>query len=412
MAVVAKLPGYLWIEVINTTNYIVNRSPTSANLGKTLEERYTGKIPNVTHLKIFGSIAFVYIPKTDRKKLDTKTQKCIFLGYDTESKVYRIYSPNQKKVILTRDVTIDETQIGFHYLSEKDPAPVTYLPSQLGDMPEINPPAHSQPSQSESAQTPTEFPDLSQNPQASSPTHSPLHPTQLNDNSQPSTIPRPSSESPPTSRRNPKRRRELPKHFRDYWLMPAEILDEPLTFTEASAHSGWTEAMQQEIKAIMKNHTWELVDRPDQKVPITAKWIYKLKKDTNVVVTKLKARIVARGFQQTEGVTFSEIFAPVVRWSTIRTILALAASHSWPIHQMDVITTFLNGELTYEVYMEVPEGFPGAGDPTKICHLKRALYGLRQAPRVWYDKINTWLQQQNLRQSDSDPNLFYSLENG
>ena len=171
--------------------------------------------------------------------------------------------------------------------------------------------------------------------------------------------------------------------------MPAEILNEPLTFTKASTHSGWIEAMQQEIKAIMKNHTWELVDRPDQKVPITAKWIYKLKKDTNGVVTKLKARIVARGFQQTEGVTFSEIFAHVVRWSTIRTILALAASHSWPIHQMDVIIAFLNGELTDEVYMEVPEGFPGAGDPTKVCHLKRALYGLRQAPRVWYDKINT-----------------------
>ena len=78
---------------------------------------------------------------------------------------------------------------------------------------------------------------------------------------------------------------------------------------------------------------------------------------------------------------------------------------------MDAIIAFLNGNLTDEVYMEIPEGFPGAGDPTKVCRLKRALYGLRQAPRVWYDKINTWLQQQNLRQSDSDPNLFYSVEN-
>ena len=121
---------------------------------------------------------------------------------------------------------------------------------------------------------------------------------------------------------------------------------------------------------------------------------------------------MARGFQQTEGVTFSEIFAPVVRWSTIRTILALAAGYSWPIHQMDVITAFLNGDLTDEVYMEIPEGFPEAGNPTKVCRLKRALYGLRQAPQVWYDKINTWLQQQNLRQSDLDPNLFYSVENG
>ena len=154
------------------------------------------------------------------------------------------------------------------------------------------------------------------------------------------------------------------------------------------------------------------MDRPEQKVSITAKWIYKLKKDTNGVVTKLKARIVARGFQQIEGVTFSEIFASVVRWSTIRTILALAANYSWPIRQMDVITAFLNGEFTNKVYMEIPEGFLGARDPTKLCHLKHAMYGLRQAPRVWYDKINSWLQQQNLKQSDSDPNLFYSMENG
>lgn len=139
------------------------------------------------------------------------------------------------------------------------------------------------------------------------------------------------------------------------------------------------------------------MDRPIYKTPITAKWIYKIKKDPTGNVAKLKARIVARGFQQTEGVTFSEIFAPVVRWSTIRTILALVAKSSWPIRQMDVITTFLNGELSDEIYMEILEGFPGAGDPAKVCYLKRALYGLRQAPRVWYDKINSWLQQQDLK---------------
>ena len=100
---------------------------------------------------------------------------------------------------------------------------------------------------------------------------------------------------------------------------------------------------------------------------------------------------MARGFQQTEGIDFLEIFALVVRWSTIQTILAIATRFSWPIKQMDVITTFLNGTLTDEVFMEIPEGFQGAGDPSKVCHLKRALYGLHQALRVWYDKIDSWL---------------------
>lgn len=125
----------------------MNCNPTSANLEKTLEERYTGKIPNVTHLKIFGSIAFVHISKIDTRKLDTKVHKCIILEYDIESKVYKIYSHSQKKVILTRNVTTNETQIGFHYLSEKDPEPVTYLPSQLGDISNTIPPAHIQPYQ-------------------------------------------------------------------------------------------------------------------------------------------------------------------------------------------------------------------------------------------------------------------------
>ena len=128
MAVEAHLPSYLWTEAVNTANYIVNLSPTSANLGVTLEEKYSGKLPTVTHLKIFGSIAYVHIPKTDRKKLDTKTRKCIFVGYDIESKIYRLFNPIQKKIELTRDVTVDETKIGFHYLSEKAPEPVTFLP--------------------------------------------------------------------------------------------------------------------------------------------------------------------------------------------------------------------------------------------------------------------------------------------
>ena len=170
--------------------------------------------------------------------------------------------------------------------------------------------------------------------------------------------------------------------------------------------------MDEEIRAIQKNNTWDIVERPQTASPITAKWIYKVKKDSSGNIIKLKARIVARGFQQTEGVDFSDIFASVVRWSTIRTILALAARFSWPIRQMDVITAFLNGTLTEDVYMEIPEGFHATGDTNKVCHLKRALYGLRQAPRVWYNKIDSWLQNQNLKRSTSDPNMYYSIEAG
>ena len=147
MAVEAHLPGYLWTKAINTANYIINISPISANLGLTPEERYSCKLPTMTHLKIFGSIAFVHIPKTNRKKLNTKTSKCIFLRYDSKSKVYRLFNPIQKKIVLTRDVTMDETRIGFHYLFEKAPKPITYLPSQPIDIldPNTNQPQPSDP---------------------------------------------------------------------------------------------------------------------------------------------------------------------------------------------------------------------------------------------------------------------------
>ena len=101
--------------------------------------------------------------------------------------------------------------------------------------------------------------------------------------------------------------------------------------------------------------------------PITAKWIYRIKKGPSGTPDKLKARIEARGFQQKDGIDYIEIFAPVVRWSTIRIIFSLAAKYNWTLHHMDVITAFLNVSLDDNVIMEVPEGFPGASDPSKVC---------------------------------------------
>ena len=107
-----------------------------------------------------------------------------------------------------------------------------------------------------------------------------------------------------------------------------------------------------------------------------------------------------------------DIFALVVRWSTIRIVVALVAKNKWPIQQMDVVTTFLNSVLDEEIYMEIPNGFPGARDPTKVCRINRALYGLKQAPKSWYSRIDAWFIKQGLKRSENDPNLYYSLENG
>ena len=157
-----------------------------------------------------------------------------------------------------------------------------------------------------------------------------------------------------------------------------------------------------------------MVDLPAGKRTISAKWIFREKNDTSGEVIKLKARLVAKGYEQVHGEDFYETFAPVVRWSTIRTILAVTARKRWTLKQLDVITTFLNGILEEEIYiMEIPEGFMEPGMQGKVVRLKRALYGLKQAPRAWNAKIDTFLVEKlSLVKSIADPNLYYSIING
>jgi hypothetical protein len=121
---------------------------------------------------------------------------------------------------------------------------------------------------------------------------------------------------------------------------------------------------------------------------IGLKWVFKQKKDESGAVIKNKARLIAKGYVQQAGVDFDEIFAPVARMESVRLVLALAADEGWEVHHMDVKTTFLNGELAEEVYMQQPEGFVTAGEELKVLRLRRALYGLRQALRAWYEKLD------------------------
>jgi hypothetical protein len=120
--------------------------------------------------------------------------------------------------------------------------------------------------------------------------------------------------------------------LRDFWTLVSEFLEEPLNFDDAAKQKDRKAAIQSEMTLILKNETWEVIDRSPGKTPITAKWIFKIKKNQNGDINKLKARVVARGFQQREGIDYHDILAPVVRWSTIRTILALAAKYQWPLY--------------------------------------------------------------------------------
>ena len=166
--------------------------------------------------------------------------------------------------------------------------------------------------------------------------------------------------------------------------------------------------MQAEIASIHNNKTWTLVPLPFNKRAITSRWVYKIKPGINGTADRYKARLVARGFEQKFGIDYSDTFAPVVRWETIRILIALAVHLNWSIHQLDVLTAFLNGILTEDVYMYQPQGFIRSGTSHLVCKLHKALYGLRQSPRAWYARLHAALISWHLVQSQNDPNLYFA----
>lgn len=148
-----------------------------------------------------------------------------------------------------------------------------------------------------------------------------------------------------------------PQRYTSYTALMTELVDIEPSYKEAASQQVWQDAMVEEYSSIMKNDVWEIVPRLEGKSLVGSRWVYKVKHGADGSVEKYKARFVAKGFSQIEDIDYDETFAPVARYSSIRTILALAAQREWKIHQMDVKTTFLNGVVEKEIYMEQPEGF-------------------------------------------------------
>ncbi|GJW91183.1 retrovirus-related pol polyprotein from transposon TNT 1-94 [Tanacetum coccineum] len=166
---------------------------------------------------------------------------------------------------------------------------------------------------------------------------------------------------------------------------------EPKNYKDALTQACWIEAMQEELNEFERLEVWELVPRPDKVMVITLKWIYKVKLDELGGILKNKARLVARGYRQEEGIDFEESFAPVARLDAIRIFLAYDAHMNMIVYQMDVKTAFLNGILREEVYVSQPDGFVDQDNLNHVYKLKKALYGLKQAPRAWYDLLSKFL---------------------
>ena len=179
----------------------------------------------------------------------------------------------------------------------------------------------------------------------------------------------------------------------------------PNTVSEALIKREWKDAMREEMSALEKNKTWEILKRPRGKNIVDCKWIFTPKYKANGSLQRHKARLVAKGYTQTYGVDYQETFAPVAKMNTVRILLSLAAHYNSQLVQYDVKNAFLHGDLDEEIYMNIPPGFKG-NTSNKVCKLKKALYGLKQSPRAWFERFSKVMKEFGYKQSQGNHTLF------
>jgi hypothetical protein len=301
----------------------LNRSPTKSVRNKVPQEAWIGMSCSVAHLRVFGCVAYAHVPKELRRKLDERSEKCIFLGYNDQSKAYKLYNLVTKKVIINRDVEFkeDEAWDGSIDMTISVGAAV---PQEGDEVEEQIAQGGQQGSQTQSLVigTPTRTPRNYVQGEPSSPASQSIPNYQS------------SSESDPTiaSLRSRKTRslRELYEDL-DVHSNFALFTYQPTCFEEVVKEEKWVQAMDEEIDSIERNDTWDLVDFPKDKDCIGVKWVYKIKVNEKGEIEKYKARLVEKGFAQQPGVDYGETFAPVARLDIVRVVLAIASQNMWKV---------------------------------------------------------------------------------
>lgn len=430
----ANLPKRFWGECVLTAAYIINRLPSKVLKNKTPYELIWDEKPDYGILRIFGCLVFFKNNNTKGDKFEERGKSGVFLGYPPGTKGYKILDLKTRKIVVSRDVHFHEEIFPFktmqnydeifeepqiHHDCSCEPIPNESLNEQSAQ-PEAEPNSEMGPEmapvEDETETQPND--EVTHNvdvvePQTNArPARTKTQPSKLKD----FVVQVPPSVQHPTSTSNqvastvsyPISNFVSYKNFSTNhmaFLTAITQNDEPKSFKQASQDARWREAMQKEIKALEKNGTWSLENLPKGKRAIDSKWVYKIKYKPNGEVERYKARLVAKGFTQMEGVDYHDTFAPVAKLVTVRTLLAIAVKRDWIIHQLDVNNAFLHGDLDEEVYMKIPQGFSN-NDETRVCRLRKSLYGLKQASRNWYHKFATFLVNLNFRQSKADHSLF------
>ncbi|PKU79142.1 Retrovirus-related Pol polyprotein from transposon TNT 1-94 [Dendrobium catenatum] len=389
----ASLPMSFWLDAAITATHLINRMPSFTTDNITPLKRMFNISPSYEHLKVFGCQCFPLIPSGQRTKLMPTSTSCIFLGYSETSKGYKCLNPVTNKIIVSRNVTFNESVFPYAGTTSPPSQDSTQPPHQLLIPHSIR---HYRPTGSHAigsnsqahAHTPSQPPDSSV----------PTEPIFPNIPSRDINTTHPMTTRSKTGSLKPVQRLNL--------LHQNQTTADPTSYSEASKIFEWRQAMAQEFFALQKQGTWTLVPPPVNSKILGSKWTYRTKYNSDGSVARYKARLVAQGNQQEYGINYQDTFSPVAKIPTIRILFTVALFHHWRIQQLDVDNAFLHGDINETIYIQQPKGFVDANNPLHVCRLHKAIYGLRQAPRLWYTTFTSHLRQLGFAHSQADPSLL------
>ncbi|KAL9234053.1 hypothetical protein vseg_008969 [Gypsophila vaccaria] len=416
----AHMPPEMWHHALAMATYIHNILPSKANDFTSPTSSLYHRVPTYTHLRTFGCLCYPHTPSTTIHKLAPRATPCVFIGYPSNHRGYKCLDLVSRKVIISRHVTFDESIFPF-----ANPKP-THSPSYTFLDTGLSPYVAQHATTTLSAHTETPLPNTPLHGTSDTVLHTPLTSTTHGSPPiDPTAFPTHGNSSPdqgtpfaPTQHTSPPPNPTSPQmttRAKHGIFKPKPIFDLSATTTPspipkspiAALHDPhWNHAMKDEYAALIKNRTWVLVPRPPNVNVTRCLWLFKHKFKANGDLERYKARLVVNGRSQQVGIDCDETFSPVVKPATIRTVLSLAVSKHWPIHQLDVKNAFLHGHLAETVYMHQPPGFRDRTHPDHVCLLKKSLYGLKQAPRAWYQRFASYVSNIGFVHSKSDNSLF------
>ncbi|UYV85026.1 hypothetical protein LAZ67_X004329 [Cordylochernes scorpioides] len=389
-----NLPTASWAELTNTAAYLRNRVTNRHNEAKTPFELWFGKRPALQHLRAIGCETFVHVPKQRRNsKLQPRATKGILVGYSLQGRGWRIWIPEKRQVVESRNCVFKEEILYKQPKRERDTLPSVHFSSKEASFQEES--NADQPVDRETEEligTTGGIDQLSE------------------------TLPENLRSHPMTLRSHGKTAESPEEDNCGGQINATSAEDNNPTYEEAMNSPevvNWIEAIEEERESLERHDVWQLQELPKGIKPLKCRWV--LNKKINAVdgTTRYKARLVAKGFTQRRGIDYNEVYTPVSSFETIRLLTAIATEKDWFIDQFDVKSANLHGTLNETIYMEQPECFKKPGEENLFCKLKKSIYGLKQSGRCWNKFLNKQLHEIGFQRNPIDPSIYeVELEEG